>query len=134
MGQSTDAYLFYGVCFDVEGEGDIYKADGYCDDEDEDDDVDVDVESWEYRYRRLTGDDPSNAACEIGVHCSNDYRMPFIAIQNTTRIASRGYPEIINGLPFDDSWPAQVEEFCRKMGIVAKPDGPPGWRLASWWG
>lgn len=129
MGISNDAYLFYGVCFDVEGYSKLWRYDecAYYDDG-EDEEL---MPDWEKRYSALTGRSHESSQCEIDWHCHHEYPMPFVAIAKSTVVASRGFPAIIESLKDDPEWPALIKKFCEDMRIIAKPDGEPGWRMVS---
>lgn len=140
MGQSTDAILFYGYCWEDETSKpwEIGK-----DSEDEDD------EDWEDRYARLKGlkrpsrpweiieEHSAHWAAErelvavlpvqIDTHCS------FVAVKASKTRAWRGSPMEITSLEVKPEWDAQLREFCQLMGIDVG-DQQPRWWLVSDWG
>lgn len=161
MGQSTDAILFWGYCWDEEK--DSPWARDYAD---EDESSSDDEEGADDRYARLTGivrpkgpypsdSDKSPEAeslrsafsaywdaarkaweavrIEVGSHCSGDCPMPYVAIVESHTKAWRGYPKSIASLEVGADWRKRLDDFCALMGI-APPDGQqPQWWLVSDW-
>jgi hypothetical protein len=151
MGQSTDAYVFYGYCWD---------------DEDSDINTDMDeiakailaergiVDPWEARpesidYRAYMDAneaefDAYRAAmdailAELGVdwdsHCHHECSMPLLYVQGTKITAHRGSPKPLALLEIDPTWQGKLDSFLESQG-VEPPEGEnqPGWWVASWWG
>ena len=124
MGVSTNALIYYGFDFfnaeDDEptehmekflGEGEFNDEDG--------------------EYYDLTKDNPD---IEIDYHCSNDYRIWFIAFKPSVTTVYRGYPKEIDASQFYQdltSADEKIKEFCEKHQI---PWHQPKWYLASYWG
>jgi hypothetical protein len=156
MGQSTDAILFYGYCWDEE-EVEIWE-DGQKNEDGEDEDA-------EERYARMSGverptaeyperDDSSVSAegvraafsaywdkkrainkavgVEVGHHCSGEYPIPFVAVTGSLLRATRGYPEKVTSLSVGDDWDAKLGAYCALMGIKPSQEKP-GWWLVSMW-
>ena len=69
---------------------------------------------------------------EIGVHCSYDYPMYYLASKKSMRIANRGNPIELGGdVTAMIEWDAEIKEFCDKFGLKFKK---PQWILCSLWG
>lgn len=153
MGQSTDAYLFYGYCwqdeyndFDTDMDGVVKKIltqRGMTD-------------PWEAHY---VGEQPyenykawaatpegsaeveaeKQVKSELGVEwdsrCSGDYPIPFLHISGTRTRASRGTAKPITSVDVDPAWKGKLDAFLASQQIEA-PEGEnqPGWWLASYWG
>lgn len=151
MGQSTDAILFYGYCWDEES---LYP----WDDEEE--------EEWEERLATRLGapTEPSAAypsdndtSPDAGVlrkafsavwdarrekrdsinvamssHCSGECSMPFIHVKDGFTKAWRGYPKEVPPLTIKPEWDGQLDEFCRLMGITPPQDKPRWWLVSDW--
>lgn len=155
MGQSTDAILFWGYCWDEEMEK---PWDPQGEDESEED--------WEERYARLAGEPepkaeyPSDgdtsanaeairnayskhwetkrklvkaAGISIYSHCSGTCPMPYIAVEESRLCASRGTPEKVGDLSVGADWEQRLREFCHLMGITPPPRQKPRWWLVSDW-
>lgn len=148
MGQSTDAILFYGYCWEEELENPWDDPDKEIDEED--------YEDWGDRYARLHGQEPWEAVhgeakrrkwwakrdklivacpCVVSAHCHHEYPMPFVAIKETVITASRGSPEQLppTQLNLKPQWRRQLDEFCKLMEIKP-PQEEPRWWLVSYWG
>lgn len=115
MGQSTDAYLFYGISADdLEDMDDILKTLGYPDE----------------------GGDSFNAlnaflpdGLEQENHCSCDYPIPAICIASTKKWAWRGNPTRFDELPpVDEKLKQTLTEYAEKLGW-----DPPSWMIVSMW-
>ncbi len=147
MGQSTNAYLYYGIALNEEA-GDIEWPESWKDDD------------WEDEYLRRTGmpERPAfmawteegdygpyhvqdedrtpeqEAECsawyeerwqrlndcpvEIDTHCSGDYPMYFITPCESVTRAFRGYPKTFHILPTRQAeWGAQLREFIDLMDL-----------------
>lgn len=66
-------------------------------------------------------------------HCSNKWPMYFVAIDELTQRAHRGYPARIYEIAkVDVDLDKRLSDFCEKHHLVTS-DGP-GWYLASYWG
>lgn len=156
MGQSTDAILFWGYCWDEE------RAAPWLG-EDEAADADVD---WEERYAKIRGvippsadyphnNDKSEAAevvraaysafwgetreaveasgCLVDSHCSGSCPMPYVAVAASRTKASRGHPQPIASLDVAPEWRGLLDAFCRDMRITPPEGQQPGWWLVSDW-
>jgi hypothetical protein len=149
MGQSTDAILFWGYCWDEER---AWPWDDPGADEEE---------TASERYARLTGlKQPDNGypmeidkspeadairarhaeywqaeneawnavRMEVGTHCHGECPMPYVAVGESHTLASRGTPEPISSLAVGEDWRARLDSFCSLMGIE-----PPGGQQPQWW-
>ena len=133
MGQSTDAYLVYGIPVADEYEGS--------------DNIEINGEEIEISTMlvRLAGHDPDKIgyleqsaiekASPLGMvrHCSDDYPMFILGIKETYQSASRGElaeidPEIFRG--DTDAWNQQLHKFADHFGLECEPK----WYLVSYWG
>jgi hypothetical protein len=147
MGQSTDAYLFFGFDFhDGESSDDDLWYDA----------ADILLNDWdeEYAVRRGTPRptmayeenkdahrafwDAKNklveeSGCTINTHCSGEYPVFFVCITESYLRASRGYPtEVPEGHTVPaEGWVDKLKAFCEVMGITWRE---PKWYLASYWG
>lgn len=133
MGVSTDGILFYGIGLG-EDSLDEYRENWTH-------------EEWDEEFYKRAGsllypaegyyeaqqEARKKWGVEIGIHCSYDYSMYYIALISHNHSASRGYPEEIT--PEMIAVPADADEkiraFCELMGI---PFEQPKWYLASLWG
>ena len=120
MGQSTNAYLYYG--FDFLGEDIEYE------DESIEDELMYRINDGEF-YDLTRGLD-----IDVDNHCSTSCPTWFICIESTKIIAHRGYPKDVDVKSLfeietsihDDL----LKDFCEKHRI---PYQQPGWHLASFW-
>jgi hypothetical protein len=158
MSVSTDAILFYGYCWNEEG--------NLLESEDEDGDSEwpkvvlrkrglkspwdeytkrcVSATEW-IKVNRVQLDAWSDACraleeefgCDIYRHCSGDCPIPYVAITKARQRVSCGYPEpvLARTLTADSAWAAMLDRFLAELGI-AKPEGQeqPQWWLCSYWG
>lgn len=121
MGVSTNAYLYYGFdFFDVEEPADDVP-DWMASESREIDSVIRD---------RFGGKLPDNI--RVSLHGSHDCLIWYVCIKESLKIASRGYPLVIQPSELRDMicWSLDLKEFCNKVGIPWKK---PQWVLASWW-
>lgn len=121
MGQSTDAYLFFGVTDTECGDWDysikeIAKAIG--------------LELDESDYDALTNGLPEGLS--HGTHCHIDAPMHMIYIDVTYKNAWRGSPTRFDYLPdMQEDFPELIQvlkEYAKKLGWEA-----PSWMIASNW-
>lgn len=160
MGQSTDAILFYGYCWDEET-----RKPWTIGNDDKDDD-------WQERYARAKGEsEPSEpypnrprqgfkdpewteperrivdaysahwdrklalveaSGCKVGTHCSSECPMPYVAVTASEIRSWRGHMNQITSLDVQPQWQALLDEFCKTLGI--KIEGlAVGWWLVSNW-
>lgn len=158
MGQSTDAYLFYGIELGSVDEGDFkapwlpnWDSDG-ADEQDE-------MEWDDFYYTRVTGDQPPSTPyeedreahlaywsrkgewlktqlVEVSSHCSCDYPIYFVHVSRLFQSAYRGRskPLDLHELDYqvEDSDITAIEQFCNVMEIPFDRVEV-GWRLASMW-
>lgn len=115
MGQSTDAYLFYGISADdTEDMDDILKTLGFEPDG---------GDSFEALNTFLP------EGLEQENHCSCDYPIVAICIASTKKWAWRGNPTRFNKLPeVDEKLKQTLTEYAKKLGWP-----PPSWIIASMW-
>lgn len=146
MGVSTDGILFYGILLDEDID---YKFQNYYD-EDTSEDIEVD---WEEYYAKQVGVIPpkeeyddtnpgdyqkfwkesreavAESHCEIGVHCSFDYPMYYVAVKEFRN--SRGFSTEISDLSVTYNLVEKLKSFCKIMEIEYQD---PKWYLVSVWG
>ena len=118
MGQSTDAYLFYGIESGDEhtDRREVLETLGLLKEGDEEDDY-YDIDDW--LPEGIKGDS----------HCSGDYAIPLICIEETYMSASRGYPHKFDKLPEVNKEKAKLlAEYAEKLGW-----DPPSWMIVSMW-
>lgn len=158
MGQSTDAILFWGYCWQEE------KASPWA--PDEEDDSEGDSEGADDRYARLMGiqrpskpfpkdTDKSPKAeatraeftaywaakrmaweavgMEVSSHCSSECAMPYVAVKESHTKAWRGDPKPITSLEVGADWAERLDKFCTLMGITPPEGQNPQWWLVSDW-
>jgi hypothetical protein len=156
MGTSTDAILFFGVVLPDPEEDDIPYP--WKDEEDDDRDEwdfiaekqgvvhpDLPYDNWtpehEAAYKeyadRIAAIEAA-AGCTVGIHCSKEYTMYYVAVKHREVTASRGYPEEIDPtqMPVLNRDQEKVREFLLALGYTAEQiEGwRIGWYLVSWWG
>lgn len=159
MGQSTDAILFYGYCWDDE------RRHPWEDDEHED-------ENAEARLARVKGlvepADPfpetrnrlgqevhlnpeqqavvegyrafwaarselfKATGVECGTHCSESCPMPYVAIATSLTRAWRGSPQEISSLATDGTWQTTLDDFCAALGISTDGMRAAWWLVSDW--
>lgn len=139
MGQSTDALLWFGLCWTEKDEK--YYENGLPsvvqehmrtkmrkpDDEDE-----LDEDTIESAVDKLL----KPLGCELVSHCYGDgSRMIGLAVSASYECASRGYPIDLTGKPHMTGWPPEWrEKLERAAEAIGWPLKPPSWWLASYWG
>ncbi len=69
---------------------------------------------------------------DIHSHCSGDYPMPYIAVNDSHLCASRGNPQEVEKLQVGPDWNDKLIRFAAELGI-ALPEGGPKWWLVSYW-
>lgn len=131
MSISTDAYLFYGLCWDYEDHFWPWQLDdeGFPlgDYEDAWDWADAHPEAGVATY---TNDGP----LMIGTHCSTGCRMGYVAVSSTKIRAARGYPEKVTSLAIPEGAEEQLRAFCAAAGYdfaALVEEGRLGWWLCS---
>lgn len=145
MGQSTDAYLYYGFSLE-EGEFEEIIE------QDTGEELD-DYECWiiekvggPKRPDYIEGDPDGifdsfldekinfekTLTVFVSSHCSCDYPIYFVYIKESFFSAYRGYPVVFTpDLPkTNPEWIEQIKQFCEKTGI---PYRDPRWELSSMW-
>lgn len=137
MGQSTDAKIWFGLCWDEE-----YYENGLPSvviehmraikrDPDEEDEPDEDA------IERAVDKLLKKLGCELVAHCYGDgSRMIGLAVSASYECASRGYPinltttgMITTGTVGAD-W---VRKLTAAAEVIGWPWKPPAWWLASYW-
>ena len=119
MGQSTDAYLFYGIIAKYDEGPDTWAARlGWIESD----------EHWYYASRDALAPD----GLEMNAHCSHDYPMAFIAVKGYP-VANRGYPvqvdtkvtptpqQIERGLRSGPPYVDRIQAGLDSGAIVAEP-------------
>jgi hypothetical protein len=140
MGQSTDAYLFWGFSGEGEEEGESWIAEEFERDWEsayaakrglvEPTSSDFDSPEWK-AYWRQQRELIAACPCEIGSHCSSSYPIEFACITASFATARRGDPQEITSIEVGPGWRDELMAFCELMGI---PWQEPKWWLASNWG
>lgn len=151
MGQSTDAYVFYGYCWDDEDTefgtdmSETVKAilaerghadpwDG-CPDGSNYRTYAAAHESEFAAYRELEKQVEEELGVDWDSHCSDGCPMPLLFIPGTKTTAWRGSPRPVTSIDVDPAWKPRLDAFLESQGIEA-PSGEnqPGWWVASWRG
>jgi len=142
MGVSTDAILFYGICFEELGTGEYPWEIGYDGYDEwmaslyglEPPEGDYSEETrpkynryWNEKQKILKG-----TGLEIGYHCSDQYTMYYLTVKDSEIRAHRGYPESLKTLEIGEDWDAKIRDFCERADFGK--DENVGWWLVSWWG
>lgn len=142
MGQSTDAKIWFGLCWTEEDEK--YYENGLPsvvvehmratypkpeDEEDEDDECVI--ESAVDKLLKPLG-------CELVHHCYGDGATMYgLAVKDSYQCASRGYPinltttGTITTSTVDAKW---LDNLAAAAETIGWPMKPPSWWLASYWG
>ena len=107
MGTSTDGLIFYGFLFE-EGE----ELDFLTEEE---------IEGFLWK----------NKDFELINYCSGDYPIYAIAIKDSSRSCSRGYPIEIKSLIANPKWDKILKDFMQNHKIIGKKVS---WWLGSYWG
>jgi hypothetical protein len=139
MGVSSDAILFYGICFNDETpecfeedyndwESDWENKYGPKQPEDKGDYKGPEWDKWREEKKEFEG---NGIAMEVGIYCSYDYPMYFVAPQAHTYTVYRGdfeeiTPEMIAAPRADQI--AALKEFCELHNI---PYSEPKWFMVS---
>lgn len=133
MGQSTDAYLFYGFCWDDEEElfedGDewfdtLARKRGFV---------------GEYVPYEITKEIQAEFDVSMDTHCHSEYRMPLVYVKGTMLQAWRGTPKAVPGGYLVNpstwmGWDTKLRAFCDTLGITPPEGQEPQWWLVSYWG
>jgi hypothetical protein len=151
MGQSTNAVVFYGYCWDDEDAefgtdmDETVKAilaeRGYSDP------WEARPESIDYRaymaanqaefddYRTAEDAVRVELGVDWGTHCHHECSMPYLFVRDTDTTAHRGFPRPLTSLDVDPAWKGKLDAFLVSQDIEP-PEGEnqPGWWVASWWG
>jgi hypothetical protein len=135
MSTSTDALLFYGICWDEEGHTWPWNREDDDDDADQLFDDDLDDEEREEKYE-----------LHFGTHCLASNPMGFAAIPSTFVRSNRGYPVRIDEKSEDrdhlptapknplKDWNAKLKTFCEDYGYdfdELVEAGRVGWFICS---
>lgn len=73
---------------------------------------------------------------EVVNYCSGDYPMYILAIPQSYKRNSRGYPEEIDftQLMECEKYKEELINFCTNFDIIEGADADPKWYLSSYWG
>lgn len=142
MSQSTDAILAFGFNLTDEDESlaELFSI--------EDDDGEFEFDEWiaqragvSYRSGMSPEEygaysaakDRALAECpvEVVTHCSDEYRMHFLALRGTVTTANRGYPKAVTTWTPEQARIDAMKAFCEEHGLDWQA---PGWHLFSYWG
>jgi hypothetical protein len=130
MGQRTDAYLYFGIDA-YNSEDDLvteWMAKHLQENEDESYDT---AEIIAQAMDKLISSMPEYKSLYIGIHCSCDYPVVFVAARRPV-VAHRGYPEVVKPEELVVS-PEELDtllKFLKQINCYEVPT----WRLASYWG
>lgn len=143
---STDAILFYGICWDEEDHRWNWRP--YIHPDMDDAEV-AEASPIPVSERIEEGDDetPDQEWVDdrvpgliVGEHCCASSPMGYIAIAESEQVASRGYPARVGNVDLPDLVRMGYEDTLRKFCEVAHYDygalmraGKIGWFLVSWW-
>lgn len=157
MGQSTDAYLFYGVLLPEYDEitDALWLVDDGKFEHDEMEECDVDDVMKEFNKRLgrpeieyiFREDEEGHARCmallaerkrltPVGLvsHCSGDHPYWAVIHLHSFKCANRGYPNAFDALPeLPDDIDASIAHFCDTLGFSVPEDAKPTWHIASNW-
>ena len=129
MSVSTDGILVYGIQLEED-----FFNDSFSDDEHISDLSDKDIGglsgakllSWmQYHDKAIDG-------ITIVMHCSIDYPMYILGIEDANYMAWRGSPKKIDSLSINPEWDTKIKSFIKKYKIKTTKDI--GWWLCSLWG
>lgn len=127
MGQSTDACIAYGFKLEAEGEDELHGLLGFDDEQLElIENGELDVNAWfEERFPGLS----------LERHCSSDWPMYIVAVDGTTRSASRGEPVELYPRDMVDGVTVTMDRKLTACASALDLDEPMiGWLLYSYWG
>ena len=152
MGNSTNAYLFWGLC--VDGIGSWWTGGAGGGDPDGGDGAFAPAHGtvrapsgWEdalaYRSGLREPTEPyeghegewlsywearrrlvADSGCGVGWHCSGDRPMPFVAVAESLVCAARGRPAEVAPV-VGPEWGAKLRRFCDILGVE--------WAEPKWW-
>jgi hypothetical protein len=153
MGQSTDAILFYGYCWDEEGaelwpegeEGEREEPDArlarlsgveapddaYPPDTDRSADAERTRKAFS-KYWDACREVDERCGVEVDHHCSGDCPIPYVAVKASKTTANRGYPKTIMGLDVGCDWDKMLADYCGLMGITPPQEKPEWWLVSMW--
>lgn len=130
MGQSTDAYLFYGFnLYDEEEAGEVpWGEEAY--NKVMPDHIDKEGEWPLVMIRHYTGKDLPDHI-KVDYHCCHNAKVWYVCVNKAFHVASRGYAVELSDeeLKPDPYWYRQLKQFCEEAKIPWKE---PGWVLASY--
>lgn len=171
MGQSTDAYLFYGYCWndevrlldgdDKEWDQDVAHREGHSSPWDlyRDSGVEAEHELLPYEQKQVAYEAWKRSidfeslyqqwvsareeikaryrGVDISSHCSCDYPMPYIYIEDSKSRAWRGEAQKIDPVAIASAptgeWDESLHKFVTDLGIDMSDAEGPGWFLVSNW-
>lgn len=119
MGISSNGIFFYGLLWKETEDPwkaatpEEIKATGY------------EEPDWEELYVLRSGQKLAACPVRLWIHCSFEHAMHLLAIEETMVSASRGWPQEAKNLTVKPEYRAQLEEFCKVMGIK--------WIEPAWW-
>lgn len=134
MGVSTDALLYYGAPLGDEDDAESWWEKVRPTDPEQLEEFEDDPTYWIEKHV-LAGQYPVKDV-RIGIHCSYDYPMYFVYIEESMIKAWRGYPKAFNPRQYfhvGSTWNGQLRNFFRFLGIEDRYTEPK-WTLASLWG
>lgn len=140
MGISSDGILFFGIDLGVDEDMESPWNDG--------DWEDIYYEKMrekfpgKYPEKNYIDKDKSKAffvakkelednGCIIGIHCSFEYSMLYVAVTESVVNAHRGYPEEVKSFEVKPDWIQKIKDFCELMDIKYEE---PKWILTSLYG
>ena len=124
MGQSTDAYLFYGIESGEEytDKREMLETLGLLGEDDGEDGDYFDHDAW--LPEGMKGESHWLLNVDAG-----DYAIPIICIEDTFMMAYRGSVHKFDELPeVDEELKKTLTEYAEKLGW-----DPPSWMIASMW-
>lgn len=138
MGHSTNAYLYYG--FDIySGEDGINKfyANKDFDPDDNPDEVGILETLGKRHWPNYTESMISNLlGVSTGIHCSGDYPIYYIYVNESRQTAYRGYPEIVKQWTVEDfiRFRDLLKNACEALCIEYNEEADFKFRIASYEG
>lgn len=126
MGISSDGILVYGIQLKEEFFDDSFSDDEDIENEDAGGLSGAKLLSW-MQYHNKPVDD-----IILVTHCSYDYPMYILGINETECTAWRGSPVKIKSLSIDPEWDIKIKSFIKKYKI--KTTKSIGWWLCSIYG
>lgn len=94
--------------------------------------VDIDA----YRDAKNAALEKASCGVEFGMHCHSECEMPYVFIEDSQTVASRGCPAEIDAVAMvviGEDWKDNLNLFCERTGINIEGMSPQWW-LVSYWG